>query len=84
MISHMGKHRFHSVIASATCLNTQPFPVFFFCFYMISTSQVLLPNLSHGKDAGRRGYIDAINVCCLDNSYKIIINHQPANEHLQP
>lgn len=56
-----------------TCFDTPP-----------RTSQVLVLPLSRRKDAGRRGFIGAINVCCLDNSNKIKMNHQPANEHLQP
>lgn len=47
-----------------------------FCFNMIPTTQLLVLNVRHKKGA--------INVCCLDNSSKIKMNHQPANEHLQP
>lgn len=54
------------------------FPYFFLfiCFYMIPTTQLLVLNVRHRKGA--------INVCCHDNSSKIKMNHQPANEHLQP
>lgn len=31
-------------------------------------------DVRHGEDAGRRGYIPVINVCCLENTNKIKIN----------